>query len=59
LGRPYDQTNFNSLDLKAVEILEYIKSHDRPRLANRIAIKIKSLLRDLEVDFIKNYGKLD
>jgi hypothetical protein len=59
LDQPIDHIAMNSLDLKIVEILEYIKSVNKPRTTNKFAVKIKSLLRDLEVDFIKNYGKLD
>jgi hypothetical protein len=58
LDQPIDHIAMNSLDLKIVEILEYIKSVNKPRTTNKFAVKIKSLLTDLRVDFIKNYDKL-
>ena len=59
LGQPIDDMCLNSIDVKAIEIIKYIKSLDKPKLVNKISVKIKSLLRDLEVDFIKNNTKLD
>ncbi|MBF0208895.1 MAG: hypothetical protein HQK53_18690 [Oligoflexia bacterium] len=59
LDEPFDKTNLNSLDEKVIEILEYVKSLVGPKPRSRISVKIKKLLTDLKVDFIKNYGKLD
>jgi hypothetical protein len=58
LDQPIDHMSFNSLDRKVIEILEYIKSMNKPRASNKFAVKIKSLLTDLRVDFILNYDKL-
>lgn len=59
LGIPIDDKNLNSLDMKVIEILEYIKSLVGPKPRSKISVKIKKLLTDLEVDFIKNYDKLN
>lgn len=58
LDQPYNTSDLNSLDLKVIELLEYLKTMRKPRLKNRISLKIKTLLRELEVDFINHYDKL-
>jgi hypothetical protein len=59
LGTPIDDKHLNSLDKKVIEILKYIKSLVGPKPRSKISVKIKKLLTDLEVDFIKNYDKLN
>jgi hypothetical protein len=54
-----DETNLNTLDRKVVEILQYIKSLACAPAKNKVSVKLKHLLTELKVDFIKHYGKLN
>lgn len=58
LGKKVDRSNFNILDSKVVEILEYVISLVGTKSRSRISYRIKQLLTDLRVDFINSGGKL-